>query len=324
METDQASNMHVNGHLLKEYITAARDGAERILPATYWSEMEAYHLANIYTTYQVAQLLWNPDADPDRLLDEIANAIWGPRDAPSVLEALRLIEEMRTGKTWMSYWHNSPSRTDGSDDPAADARRAADCLNKLAGLLQPDPTYVPKITLPVSRRDLLLVMLPHLEQIRRFAEFRLEMNRIKLAHEAGADKGAIRQRLAEAWKPVPDFDTWIGVYGQTESWRQEKLIRRFCKEAGIDPPLPPKWKISRDAFRALQKIENHQRVSPDVLLMDHEEIASEFSLDADYARMLMEKLEEEGWVERVEGTQYRLVNWKDIAYPARLRMGQAE
>jgi hypothetical protein len=58
--------------------------------------------------------------------------------------------------------------------------------------------------------------------------------------------------------------------------------------------------------------------------MDHEEIASEFSLDADYARMLIEKLEEEGWVERVEGTQYRLVNWKDIAYPARLRMGQAE
>lgn len=319
-ESDQVPNMHVNGHVLKEYLNNHRNGAERVLPTTYWSEMDAYHINNIYTMYQAAQLLWNPDGDPDQILMEVVDGIWGPRDGPAVYEAVKLIEDVRSGPTWETFSYRSPKRRDGSADPAEDARRARESLSKLA-TLKPDPNFISKVTLPVSREALLDLMVPHLEQIRLFAEFRLEFKEIERLKAAGANKEVLAAKIAEIWRPIPEFNTWIGTYGQAEAWRQEQMIRKFCAEAGIVPPVP-KWKSSRDRQRALEKIQSQQRVSPEPLMIAVNNIAGEFSLDKSYAKSLLEVLVVEGWLERVVGKeQYRLTQWQEIAFPVRVRLG---
>jgi len=77
IETDQNPMMHVNAQLLKHFYQQIKNGVDKIQPLSYWSEMEAYHLNNIFTMYAASQLLWNPDRDPDEILAEIAEGIWG-------------------------------------------------------------------------------------------------------------------------------------------------------------------------------------------------------------------------------------------------------
>lgn len=327
-ETDQVPNMHVNGHIMKEYINSVRTGPEKILPSSYWSEMEAYHLANIYTMYQTAQLLWNPDRDPDELLHEITDAIWGPKDAPYIFDALKLIEDTRSGNSWSTFSYRSAGRQDGTEDPHRDADRARESLSRLATRV-PDPEYVPKLTLPVSRTTLLEIMLPHLEQIRRFAEFRLAFKQVEASAAAGASKETLRKRIAAIWHPIPEFDTWIGTYGQAEAWRQDRMIAKFCEQLGILPPVPA-WKRSRDRHRVLQEIQGDQRVLPDAKIVDPAQISDEFHLhmdlgeDREYSRSLLDELVEAGQLEKVDDDQYRLTRWEDTAFLVRLRLGRAD
>ena len=318
-ETDQVPNMHVNGHVLKEYIDAIRRQAEPILESSYWSEMEAYHIANIYTMSQAASLLWNPDRDPDEILREVVDAIWGPKDAPGIYAALKLIEDARSGPSWETYSYRSPKRRDGTENPAEDARRARESLRRLA-LLTPDSSYVPKVRVPFGREMLLEILLPHLEQIRLFAEFRLKFKELEKLKAEGAKPEMLRVRLAEIWKPIPEFNTWIGTYGQGEAWRQETVVRQFCKEAGIKPPTP-RWKVVRDCHRALEKLEGEQRVRPEAVEIKADSVAAEFSLQPDYAQDIMDQLTSDGWLEKSGENQYRLVHWAEIAFPIRVRLG---
>jgi hypothetical protein len=315
-EMDQLANMHVNGHVLKQYIDSVRNGAEQVLPSSYWSENDGHHINNIYTLYQAAQLLWNPDRDPDEILSQISEAVWGPRDGPAVYQALKLIEDTRTGPTWETYNSSSPWRADKPDD---DVRRASECLDKLA-TLKPDPDFVPKITLPVSRETMLELLLPHLEQIRRFARFRVRFQELEKLQASGASKEELAAKIAEAWQPIPEFNTWIGVYGQVEARWQEQMIREFCAGAGLEPTVP-KWKIWKDSERALEKIQSEQRVMATQRVFRARSIAGEFSVDPAYAQTLVRELISHGWIEPVASDQYRLVNWQDIAFPVRVRLG---
>ena len=97
-ETDQLASMYVNAKVLANFYRQMRAGAARIQPLTYWSEMEAHHLNNIYSMYAAAQLLWDPQRDPHQILDELTTGIWGRR---------------RAGKFWMrwnSFNTSAPAR----------------------------------------------------------------------------------------------------------------------------------------------------------------------------------------------------------------------
>lgn len=108
MESDQRPSMHVNAKVLSDFYRSVKGGAAQVHPLAYWSEMEAYHLNNIFTMYAASQLLWNPDRDPDGTLKEIADGLYGPRNGAMVLEALKLIEDARSGATWGTYWWTLP------------------------------------------------------------------------------------------------------------------------------------------------------------------------------------------------------------------------
>lgn len=103
-------------------------------------------------------------------------------------------------------------------------------------------------------------MLPHLRQIRHFADFRLKVAAIRSAAEKGATKEELSRLAQEAWDPVPEYNTWIGSFGQPEAVMQEQMILALAKEFGLTVTTPPalRW---RDAERQLERIQNSQRAS---------------------------------------------------------------
>jgi hypothetical protein len=68
----------------------------------------------------------------------------------------------------------------------------------------------------------------------------------------------LTQLAQEAWQPVPDYNTWIGVWGQPEAIAQEKLLMELTREVGIEVKTPG-WMRFRDAERLLQAIQSRQR-----------------------------------------------------------------
>ncbi len=309
-ETDQLASMYVNAQVLKDFYQQIKNGVDKIYPLQYWSEMEAHHLNNIYSMYAAGQLLWDPDRDPDEILKELTEGIWGPQNGPKVLAALKLIEDARSGPTWNTYWWTMPGYRLGTEDPAQDLQRAESALRELQAM-KPDSTFVPKFPLPVSPETLVDLMLPHVRQIRAFAQFRLELDQIRAATRAGKSKNELSRRIAELWQPIPEYDTWIGTFGQPESRMQEILLRKLGEEAGV-AVNEPAWLRARDADRLLQKLQNRQRASRGEWRFKNSEVNEFFWSPAKFQSRL-DKLVADGWVEKAGEDTYRLVNWSHYA-----------
>jgi hypothetical protein len=309
-ETDQLPSMYVNAEVLKNFYRQIHDGVDRIHPITYWSEMEAHHLNDIYSMYAAAQLLWNPERDPDGILSELTGAIWGPENGPVVLDAVRLIQDVRSGPTWDTYWWTMPGYRLGTSDPARDWRRAQDALERL-NALKTDATFVPKIPLPFPPATLVELMLPHLKQIRAFAQFRTELQRITEAMAGGLHGEPLASRLSQAWSPIPEYNTWIGTFGQPEARMQEILIRKLAAQAHVEV-REPAWVRVRDANRLLQKIQHMQGGRHDELRVQAKQL-NEFYWTPEKLENRLQWLVSEGAVESAGPDSYRLPGWTDFA-----------
>jgi hypothetical protein len=306
-ESDQMPAMYVNARLLKKYYQDIRENAHRIHPVHYWSEMEANHLNNLYSMYAAGQLLWNPDRDPDELVAEVADAIWGSRNGVVVQRALMFVQEMRTGDSWDTYWHTLPGYRLGSADPASDARRAAELLDALR-TMKNDDAYVPKIPLPFPPQTFIELMLPHLEQIRLYAEFRVKVERIRQAATAGADKPALTAKLKDAWQPVPDFNTWIGTHGQIEQRLQEATVRTLARELRIVVE-DPAWLRWRDGERILGLLRGNQLLQEEPAILSTT-AGNEFYFSQERFVDRVNLLAREGLLEKAGDDTYRLANWQ--------------
>lgn len=311
METDQNPKMHVNAKLLSKFYRQMRDGVDKIHPISYWSEMEAYHLNNIFTMYAAGQLLWNPDRDPDEILAEISFGIWGPKNGPKVLDAVKLIEDTRTGPTWETYWWSLSTRRLGTEDPNIDLERSNKVIADLR-IMKTDLQYVPKFPLPFPPATFIELMLPHIMQIKAFAEFRIEEKKIRKAAKNGASKEELTRLSMEAWKPVPEYNTWIGTFGQAEFREQETMMDKLAKDLDIKI-TPPLWTLYRDADRYLQKIQNLQKASSKpVKFKPGDAIGrSEFYWPAEKVQKYLTLLVNMGSMKKNEDDFYQLTNWED-------------
>ena len=292
-ETDQLASMYVNAELLQDFYRQVRDGAARILPIRYWSEMEAHHLNNIWSMYAAAQLLWNPDRNPGDILAELAYAIGGPVNGPKLLEAVKLIQDVRSGPTWNTYWWTLPTYRLGTANPRQDLRRAEASLTALR-TMQPDKAFVPQIPLPFPPETFVELMLPHLEQIRAFAQFRIQL-----------DSGQV-----PVWNPIPEYNTWIGTFGQPEARMQGILIHKLDQKTGTKHDEPA-WVLLRDADRLIQKIQNVQKGRHDELRFRAREM-NEFYWDAEKYNARLNFLVSAGAVEKIDTDLYRLPNWQEL------------
>jgi len=311
-ETDQLASMYVNARVLQDFYRKMRAGALKIHPVAYWSEMEAHHLNNIYSMYAASQLLWNPDRDTGEILAELTEGIWGPVNGPRVLEAVKLIEDVRSGPTWETYWWRQPGYRPDSGTSAEDLARTEGAISTLERM-KTDAAFVPKFPLPFPPETLLRLMLPHLRQIRDFARFRVDLAEVRRAIAQGLSKEEASRRLSAIWKPIPDYDTWIGTFGQPEERMQSILLQKVADEAGFKLEEPV-WLRARDAGRLLQKLQFMQRAQRGELQFAAGQM-NEFFWPAPRFQSRLELLVGEGAIEKVGADRYRLVNWSDFAAP---------
>ncbi|MEW5977344.1 MAG: hypothetical protein AB1898_16255 [Acidobacteriota bacterium] len=310
-ETDQLAALYVNGKVLKEFFQQIRGGVARIHPLQYWSEMEAHHLNNIASMYVAGRLLWDPDLDPDKLLEEVTEGIWGPDRGNRVLQALKLVEDTRSGPSWKTYWWTMPEHRLGSEDPVSDAERARSILQDLESF-KSDRTFVPKFPLPVSPETLVELILPQLRQILAFAEFRIELDQIRARAKAGAPKSDLERLAASAWKPIPEYDTWVGTFGQIEQRMQDQLLRQLAEELKLSIS-DPGWLRDQEAQRLLQKLQNMQRSRRGEWQFKKDRQLNEFRWPQAKMEDRFGKLVTDGWIEQTGVETYRLTNWHHYA-----------
>lgn len=311
-ETDQFPAMNVNTEVISHFYKQIRDGVDKIQHVQYWSEMEAYHLCDIFSMYSHAQLLWNPDKDPDQILTEISSGIWGPVNGPKVLKALKLIQDIRSGPTWDTYWSykGRADRYYGTEDPANDRDRAAVALNDLVNM-HTDTAFVVKFPLPFSPSAFIELITPHIRQIKQFAEFRIKEKAIHDAAAKGVSKSELERLAVDAWQPIPDYNTWIGTFGQAEARVQEMMMSKLGKDLNIKV-VTPAWLVHRDADRFLQKVEKNQMLSAQpITFKPNDNVGKgEFYWPDEKIMENINFLVGTGSLKKVGENSYQLANWE--------------
>ncbi len=243
MEIDQRATMIVNPKVIKDIYTRIRKEGDEILAPCYWSEMDSYHVLNLFSLYCSGQLLIDPERDPDELLKEIAYKVFGNKYGKTALEALQLIQEARCGDKWETYWWSYNEYVLKQKNTGDLAARATAVLEKMK-IVASDDTVTAQIPLPVSPYTIANLMLPHIEQIRSYAVFRNGMKEVEKMLLEGADKEIISEKLKELSRPIPDFNAIIGVFGQPEACEQYLMLLDFSKRAGIPFDEDPLWKYT--------------------------------------------------------------------------------
>ena len=312
-ESDQFPKMHVNAQVLSSFYKQIQDGVDKIQHIQYWSEMEAYHLSNIFSMYASAQLLWNPNRDPDELLWEVSEGIWGTKNGAKVLKALKLIQDIRSGPTWDTYWSNKGRQpySFGTENPANDKQRAEEALRELSEM-RTDSSFVPKFPLPFQPSVFIEIILPNIRQIQAFAEFRLQEKTIREAAKKGVSKDELTKFAVEAWKPIPEYNTWVGTFGQAEARVQEAMMRQLAKDIAIKI-TPPRWLVHRDADRFLQRIQTLQRRSAQPVRFKFDDAIGrgEFYWSLDKIQETIDALVATGSLIKFEDSTYQLANFEE-------------
>lgn len=313
-ETDQMPSMHVNAKALKGFYQEIKNGAHKIQPISYWSEMEAYHLNNIFSMYASSQLLWNPDRDTDEILREISEGIWGPKNGQQVLQALKLIEDVRSGPTWNTFWWRSKEYRLGTNNPADDLKRAEEAITNFEAL-ETDRSYVSKFPLPFPPETFIELTLPHLKQIKQFAQFRIDADAIHASAKKGVDATALSKMAVDAWQPILEYNTWIGAFGQPEATMQEKILTAMAKEFKFGLKQPA-WVIYRDANRYLQRLQNLQSgSSKPYRFKSNQGNIGDFRFSNEKANECLQLLIREGAVVQTEAGMCQLANWEEYIKP---------
>ncbi|MGN1147853.1 MAG: hypothetical protein ACI4TB_05485 [Lachnospiraceae bacterium] len=314
MEIDQMAQMNFNLDIIQSTYQTARN-YDSIMKSSYWSEMDSYHVLNVFSLYCAGQLLIDPDMDSDTLLRQVAWQAVGDEYAEDFAQILSLIQDARSGSSWDTYWWNSENYILKSDDyPAED-------------ILERCNTYIPilqemidkgiesnTLPLPISLNEVLQMMLPHLEQIRSFAEFRIEFAKLEDSYEQGASSEALAEALNAISTPIHEYNCIIGLWGQVESRAQQEMIRDFCNRANLPVPTDATYEMNckfriYSYFITVQK----GKAEPVYLYFPYFQYGLAYGADETYAMVL--EMAEEGILTMNEDKNGAfLTDWENYIY----------
>ena len=317
-ETDQMAGMSVNAKVLKSVYRQMRSDADHAGIPVYWSEMSATHIYNIFTMYAAAQLLIDPERDPDELLLEIAEMVFGAKYKEQIFEVLSLIQDARSGDSWDTYWWTRADYILKSKNRQIahwnDILVRAEKAEYLLQHLKENADFTPSIPLPKSPAVMIGMILPHVMQIKQYARFRIDFDKLNTMQQEGSSQEELAAFLHEIYNPIPDFDTWVGVFGQPEQRAQTELVEAFCKTAKIDFPARESM-ISENARRTLDRMRVLQRSSQDRMSFHFPKMLSNhLDMSELQTQFVIERLLHDGVVAR-DGSNYVLVDWETHARP---------
>ncbi len=240
IEIDQNARWVVNPKVIKQVYNATREQGDHVMIPEYWSEMDSYHVLNLFSLYCGGQMLINPERDTDELLNEIAHKIYGEKYGDKVFQILKFMEDIRSGECWDEYWWPgafTPGVHVDFHEMQKRAHVALDSINEIAA----DEFFTTEQPIPVTPCELAKLMRSHIEQLTMYVDFRCDYENLQQMKAEGASKDVLEKELFRIWKPIPDFDAIIGVWGQPEFRVQTKLVWDFCKENGIEFPRKGFW-----------------------------------------------------------------------------------
>lgn len=313
MEIDQLAQMNFNMDIIRSVYQTARK-YDPIAKPSYWSEMDSYHVLNVFSLYCAGQMLMDPDISSEALYEGITVAAVGPEYAADLAEMLSIIQDARSGHSWDTYsWSDENYILKSDDYPAQDILdRCNAYIPVLTEMIDSDlESYT--LPLPITLKELLSMMLSHLRQIRGYAEFRLALKELEADLRMGTSAEQLADRLYEIAEPIPDYDCIIGAWGQIEARAQLELVTAFCQETGLEIPMYPQVEEQRKRFIIGQMI-SYQKNRDSAYVTGFPYYQYSLAFGVDETTRLVEELVQEGLlVKQEDGTVY-LSNWEDYTY----------
>lgn len=315
MEIDQLAQMNVNAKLLqKRYQEAVAVDAIRG-ESVYWSEMDSYHLVNVFSLYCSGHLLQDPFASADEVLRSVAYDMVGEEYGESLYEILDLIQDARTGDSYDTFFHSKQDYVLTSEN--YDAEDILERSNRLLPILQQmiqSDLQTNVIPLPCTVTELLKLVEPHVAQIQQYAQFRKGMYELEKMHASGnASFDELQKKLNEIYIPIPEYNCIIGMWGQIESRAQYSMVEEFCARTGLDIPKDPIFRYYRKQ-RIYQEMCSYQKGRADIYYRAKGVFQWGMAYSEKAAIELEDELIAEGLLSETEDGYIYLTNWEDYKY----------
>lgn len=313
METDQLAQMNFNLEIIRSVYQTARQYDEVMKPS-YWSEMDANHVINVFSLYCAGQLLIDPDTPSEDIYTQISTAAVGPEYAEVFAEILSIIQDARSGYSYDTYTWSGENYILKSDAYPAESilKRCETVLPVLDEMIEKDiESY--SLPLPISLNDLLQLIRPHLMQIQDFAQFRLDLDKLEKDYASGVDVQVLSGRLYEASEPVKNYNTVIGAWGQIEARAQYEMVMEFCEKTGLEVPMHAAFQKERKD-RILAYIIERQMEHDEPYLVEAPYYQLGLAYGPEETARLVQELVDEGLLVRAEDDKVYLENWENYRY----------
>lgn len=313
MEIDQLAQMNFNLEIIRSVYQTARKYDEIAKPS-YWSEMDSYHVLNVFSLYCAGQLLIDPDTESEVIYDGIATATVGPEYAYDFAEMLSIIQDARSGYSWDTYFWSNDNYILKSDNYDAELikTRCDDVLPVLDEMIESGmDSYT--LPLPISLQDVLQLMRPHLVQIRDYAQFRIDLAQLESDYAAQMAKEDVEKRLYEISTPISNYNCVIGAWGQIEARAQYEMVLEFCENTGCAVPMHAGFQEERKQRIVAQTIA-YQKDCDELYIL----YAPYYQLGLAYGEKetnrLVQELVNEGLFIRCENGGVYLADWEKYKY----------
>lgn len=314
MEIDQIAEMNVNSHIIADSYRRTRNAVEDN-NIEYWSEMDSYHIVNMFSLYCSGRLLQDPDLDEDVLLHESCAALVGDEYCDDLYECVSIIKDARSGSGWKEFKSSYDEYILLSDAyPAEELLKRCDAaIPKMEEMIDANLKNN-TIPLPFSTSETLDMMLPHLYEIREYSQFRIDLKKAEEMAKDGADKEELSNFVEKIYTPVREYDTITGCWGQAEARAQFFLLDEFCKRNEIETPHDATFDRYRKD-RILGEIEMKQKNS-EVCLKFNPKSSFQMGIafgEEETERLTLELVDEGLLVLDKEGTVY-LPYWENSKF----------
>ncbi len=314
MEIDQLAQMNVNAKIIKETYLKAMEIDMSSTKPDYWSEMDSYHVLNVFSLYCSGHLLANPSADPEILLREVAYDTVGEEYQNEFYEILDLIQDARSGDTKETSVFQSDSYVlINKDYPPEDVLMRCNTYIPILDEMIESGIEANNLPLPIDLVDLLRLIRPHLEQIRLFAEFRIGMEQIELEYAKGTDVEELSKMLEALYEPIPEFNCVIGLWGQIEARMQYIMIEEFCAKAKIEVPRDEEFVTFRK-MRMYQQLCSFQKGEQEPVVVSKTFFQWGVAYGEETTIALTNELIADGLLLETEEEQVYLADWKNYIF----------
>ena len=313
MEIDQLAQMNFNLEIIRSVYQTARK-YDHIEKPTYWSEMDSYHLLNVFSLYCAGQLLIDPDTESEVIYEQISTATVGPEYAEEFAEMLSIIQDARSGYTWDTYFWSSENYILKSDAYPAEEilERCNASIPILEEMIEKDvESYT--LPLPLSLQELLRLMQPHLEQIRDFAEFRIALKQLEADYEKGIGEQELLKRIDTISEPIKNYNCVIGAWGQIEARAQYEMVTAFCNKADIPVPVHEAFQAERKQ-RIHAQLVSYQREVEEPYILEEPYYQFGLAYGVEETIRLVQELVDEGIFIRAENGGVYLADWESYRY----------